>query len=41
VAKWSVYSRTQRAQDLDPYLSPIGSYSLPNRVHWLRSRDDN
>lgn len=39
-AKWSVYSRTQRAQDLDPYLNAISGVGLSSRVHWLRSRDE-
>jgi len=36
--KWSVYSRTQRAADLDPYLSAITSVVVKSDVHWLRSR---
>lgn len=38
VANWSVYSRTQRAANLDPYASPVTSAILHNSVHWLRSR---
>lgn len=37
-ADWSVYSRTQRAADLDPYLSKITSVVVTPYVHWLRSR---
>ena len=37
-AKWCVYSRTQRAADLDPYASPITSANLSAIVHTLRSR---
>lgn len=37
-AKLSVYSRTQRAADLDPYLSPVTAHVTRSAVHWLRSR---
>jgi len=37
-ANWCVYSRTQRAANLDPYASHVTSYSLGNAVHFLRSR---
>lgn len=37
-ARWSVYSRTQRAADLDPYLSRVTAAVIGNRVRWLRSR---
>ena len=37
-AKWSVYSRTQRAANLDPYLSPITGVTKRTLVHMLRSR---
>lgn len=37
-ANWSVYSRTQRAANLDPYLSHISTAIAGNRVRWLRSR---
>lgn len=35
---WSVYSRTQRAANLNPYMSEITSVVLHNDVHWLRTR---
>jgi hypothetical protein len=38
-AYWSVYSRTQRTQDLDPYASAIESIQVHDTVHWLRSRE--
>lgn len=38
VAHWCVYSRTQRAQNLDPYASAIAGEVLRTQVHWLRSR---
>jgi hypothetical protein len=38
-AKWCVYSRTQRAANADPYASPVQSYTVRSRVHWLRSRE--
>lgn len=37
-AKWCVYSKTQRAANLDPYASAIVSYTLHDRLRWLRSR---
>ena len=37
-AKWSVYSRTQRAGDFDPYASAIVATQKRTAVHWLRSR---
>lgn len=37
-AKWGVYSRTQRSQNRDPYISPVTSTVLRSRVHFLRSR---
>lgn len=37
-ARWCVYSRTQRAADLDPYASPVAGYILRPAVHWLRRR---
>jgi hypothetical protein len=37
-AKWSVYSRTQRGANLDPYLSAITNPILRSRFHFLRSR---
>jgi hypothetical protein len=37
-ANWCVYSRTQRAADLDPYAEHITSYTIRTLVHWLRSR---
>jgi hypothetical protein len=41
VANWCVYSRTQRAQDLDPYANTITSVSNSRVIHWLRSRSLN
>jgi len=38
-ADWSVYSRTNRTQDIDPYLSPIVSNTLRTQFRWLRSRE--
>jgi hypothetical protein len=38
-AHWVVYSRTQRAADLDPYASTIQSSSIRSKVRWLRSRE--
>jgi len=35
---WSVYSRTQRAQNRNPYLSAVTSAAMQNEVHVLRSR---
>lgn len=40
VANWVVYSRTQRAANLNPYASPVGVVTLHNRFHWLRSREN-
>ena len=37
-AKWSVFSRTQRAQDDDPYLNAVTSVILRSQVHFLRRR---
>jgi len=37
---WSVYSKTQRAQHLDPYLSPVQTILMRNEVHWLRRREN-
>jgi len=37
-ANWCVYSRTQRAANLDPYAPAIEAVSLGTAVHWLRSR---
>lgn len=36
--KWSVYSRTARAADQDPYLAEITSYQVRAQLHSLRSR---
>lgn len=38
-AKWSVFSRTQRGLNLDPYLMPVTQAIASSRVRWLRSRD--
>ena len=37
-AKWSVYSRTARAADQDPYLSEITGVTIRAQLHSLRSR---
>lgn len=37
-AKLCVYSRTQRAANLDPYASAITGNVLRNKLHYLRSR---
>lgn len=37
-AKLCVYSRTQRAQDLDPYASAVTGHTVSSALHWLRSR---
>lgn len=38
-ADWAVYSRTQRAADLDPYAPHVTGAVLRTGVHWLRSRE--
>lgn len=40
VTNWSVYSRTNRQQGLDPYASPVTSYEVRTSVRFLRSRGD-
>lgn len=37
-ARWSVFSRTQRLQNKDPYMTAVSSALVQPRVHWLRSR---
>jgi hypothetical protein len=37
-ADWTVYSRTQRQANADPYANKVTSVVLHNKVHWLRSR---
>lgn len=37
-ARWCVYSRTQRAANLDPYASAVSSYTVRSLVHTIRSR---
>lgn len=37
-ANWCVYSRTQRAANLDPYASHVSAYIVRPVVHYLRSR---
>jgi hypothetical protein len=37
-AIWSVYSRTQRAANLDPYATRIDTVQLQTKLRWLRSR---
>jgi hypothetical protein len=39
VANWVVYSRTNRAADIDPYASPVVSFTLRTQFRWLRSRE--
>lgn len=39
VANWGVYSRTNRAADIDPYISPVISKVLRTQFRWLRSRE--
>jgi hypothetical protein len=36
---WGVYSRTNRAADIDPYISPVVSTPLRTQFRWLRSRE--
>lgn len=38
VADWCVYSRTQRAANLDPYASHVQTATVNTALHWLRSR---
>lgn len=38
VANWCVYSRTNRAADVDPYASHVTGTVLRTAVRWLRSR---
>lgn len=38
VADWVVYSRTNRAADVDPYASKVTTPVLRTAVRWLRSR---
>lgn len=38
-ATWGVYSRTQRAQSENPYISPVVSKTLRTQFRWLRSRE--
>jgi hypothetical protein len=38
-ATWVVYSRTQRAEGLNPYASPVVSKTLRTQFRWLRSRE--
>jgi hypothetical protein len=37
-ANWCVYSRTQRAANLDPYASHITGVNTRTAVHWRRAR---
>lgn len=39
VANWVIYSRTQRAADLDPYASIVQAATVRSKVRWLRSRE--
>lgn len=39
VANWCVYSRTNRAADIDPYASAVVSKTLRTQFRWLRSRE--
>jgi hypothetical protein len=36
---WGVYSRTNRAADIDPYISPVVSTPVRTQFRWLRSRE--
>ena len=36
---WGVYSRTNRAADIDPYISPVVSTTIRTQFRWLRSRE--
>lgn len=38
-AHWCIYSRTNRAANVDPYASHVNNALFRNEVHWLRSRD--
>jgi hypothetical protein len=37
-ANWVIYSRTQRAQNLGNYTTPVTTWAPRTQVHWLRSR---
>lgn len=37
-AKWCVYSRTQRAANLDPYAPEVTGFTIRQQLHSLRSR---
>lgn len=39
VANLGVYSRTNRAADIDPYISPIVAKTVRSQFRWLRSRE--
>ena len=39
VANWVVYSRTNRAADIDPYASSVQSFAIRTQFRWLRSRE--
>jgi hypothetical protein len=38
-ATWGVYSRTNRAADIDPYISPVVNATIRTQFRWLRSRE--
>jgi hypothetical protein len=38
-AIWGVYSRTNRAEDVDPYISPVQAATVRSQFRWLRSRE--
>ncbi len=39
VANWGIYSRTNRAADVDPYISAVVNATLRTQFRWLRSRE--
>lgn len=41
VANWCVYSRTQRAANLDPYAAHVATTVARAGVYWLRSRQNS
>ena len=38
-ADWGIYSRTNRAADVDPYISPVVNATVRTQFRWLRSRE--
>lgn len=39
VLRMGIFSRTQRADGLPDYISPVVSFERKTKVHWLRSRE--